>query len=419
MTGTLRRAVARFRWELLAIFVIAFAARLVYRLAQGEAAFLAHGYTFYRDLADSYLSGQGLCFDGGVDCAVRVPVYPVLVSFFLRWDALYPGLPMAQAAISASSCLIAYGIGRTLFGPRKGLLAACLTAVNPYAIVHSTAIQETSLFNLLIALAIYLLLQSREPGRGGGTSLAAGLMLALASLTTVRLIAFVPLAVLWAALPLGRDRPWRLRQAALVSIPIVLLVSPWVGRNWMVIGAPVLTTEAGLSLWVANNPATFEFLPDRSVDEIYDVAYARLPEDRKVALSSLDSELAVDRLLGQWAIEYMQANPGQTVVNMGRKVIAAFSGQLSPARKGWVQIGYAAFIVPLHLLALIGWWRARAQADPQHPGHLLVLFLFAAFVITTAVFWAHTSHKSTLHMFLGVYAAFAIAQWLPRPVTPA
>ena len=74
MTGSLRRAVVRFQWELLAIFVFAFLLRLGYRLAHGEAAFLNNGYTFYRDLTDSFLRGQGLCFDGGVGCAVRVPV---------------------------------------------------------------------------------------------------------------------------------------------------------------------------------------------------------------------------------------------------------------------------------------------------------------------------------------------------------
>ena len=81
MTGSLRRAVVRLQWELLAIFVFAFLLRLGYRLAHGEAAFLNNGYTFYRDLADSFLRGHGLCFDGGVGCAVRVPVYPVRIVF--------------------------------------------------------------------------------------------------------------------------------------------------------------------------------------------------------------------------------------------------------------------------------------------------------------------------------------------------
>lgn len=417
MTAALRRAVARLHWELVAIVVFAFAARLIYRLAQGEAAFLNHGYTFYRDLADSFLQGSGFCLEGGVDCAVRVPMYPLLVSAFLRVDWLYPGLPILQAAISASRCLISYGIATTLFDRRAGLIAAGLTALNPYSIAHSTALQDTSLFNLLMGLAIYLLLQSREVPRGLPFKLAAGVVLGLATLTTVRLSVFLPLAVLWVAWPSSPDGPWRLRQAAMVSIPVILLVGGWMARNWSVTGAPVLTTESGVSLWVANNPVTAEFLPDRSVDEIYDAAYARLPEERKVLLASAGSELVADRLLWQWALEYMRTNPGQTLIDMVRKVGWSFSGQLSPEREPFIQWSYAAYSVPLHVLAVLGWWRSRHNRKPL--AHLLVGFLFVAFILTTAVFWSHTSHKSTLHMFLGIYAAFAITQWLPRPAAPA
>lgn len=416
MTGRLRRAVARLRWDLLAIVVVAFAVRLGYRLAQGEAAFLTDGYTFYRHLAESFLRGDGFCFGVGVDCAVRVPVYPLVVSALLPWDWLYPGLPIFQAALSAGRSLIVYGIACTLFDRRVGLIAACLTAFNPYSIAHSTALQDTALFNLLMGLAIYLLLRSREAPRGVPFQLAAGVVLGLATLTTVRLALFLPFALLWVAWPSGRGGPWRFRQAAMVSIPVVLLVGGWMVRNWSMVGAPVLTTESGLSLWTANNPVTTEFLPERSVDEIYDAAHARLPEERKRVLASQGSELAADRLLWQWAIEYIQANPGQTLIDMIRKVAWSFSGQLSPAREPIIQWGYAAYSVPLHVLALIGWWLSRGNAKPVP--HLLICFLFAAFAITTAVFWAHTSHKSTLHMFLGVYAAFAITRW-PAVPTPS
>lgn len=425
MNATLRRLSTSPRWPLAAIVVVAFAARLGYRLSHGEAAFLEHGYTFYLDLADSYLRGYGFCFPGGVDCAVRVPVYPLFLSFFLERDWLYPGLPMVQAAISASRCLIAYGIGATLFDRRAGLIAAGLAAINPYSVVHSTALQDTSLFNVLTGLAIYLLLRSRAENRGAGFRLLAGTILAAATLTTVRLILFVPLALAWVALPSGADRRWRFRDAALVAIPVLLMVGGWTLRNWYVVGTPVLTTESGISLWVANNAATFEFLPDRSVDEIAAVAYERLPESRQRQLDATGDAVESNRLLTRWALEYMREHPWQTLVNMIRKVAWSFSGQLSPAQ-GWLrQVGYAAFIVPLHVLALIGWW-SRPRQDDTPTGHLLVALLFVAFVVTTAVFWAHTSHKSTLHSFLCVYAGFALAQWQQRavggpasPATPA
>ncbi len=414
MTAILRRAVARTQWDLVAITALAFLARIVYRLAQGEDAFLNHGYSFYLELAGSALRGEGFCADGGVDCAVRVPVYPALVAAFLQLDWLYPGLPIVQAALSACRCLIAYGIACTLFDRRAGIAAAAIVAVNPYSVAHSTALQDTSLFNLLMALGIYLLLLSREPRRETRLSLAGGVVLGLATLTSVRLVLFVPLAILWAAMPAEPGRRWRLRPAVLVAIPVMLLVGGWVVRNWTLVGEPVITTEAGLSLWVANNPSTDDFLPERSIDEVYDAAFLELSAERKAQLAGARSELEVDRILGRWAVDDMLSQPLQTLFNMGGKVAWAFSGQLSPARDAVTQGFYSAFVIPLHLLAVIGWWRIDGTRR-----HVLICLLFLAFAITTAVFWSHTSHKSTLHLFLAVYAGFAITRWWPGPAAAA
>ena len=53
--------------------------------------------------------------------------------------------------------------------------------------------------------------------------------------------------------------------------------------------------------------------------------------------------------------------------------------------------------------------RHRAVAARQQgPLHRPVYLLIGAFAITTAVFWANTSHKSALDIVLFVYAAAAI-----------
>ncbi len=59
--------------------------------------------------------------------------------------------------------------------------------------------------------------------------------------------------------------------------------------------------------------------------------------------------------------------------------------------------------VPIHLLAIAGLWRHRENWAT----HSLAVAILVAFGITTAVFWAHTSHKSCLDVLLFVYAAAA------------
>jgi hypothetical protein len=46
------------------------------------------------------------------------------------------------------------------------IIAATITALYPYYVVHDTALQETSLYTFVTALAVLLLLRARRSGSG-------------------------------------------------------------------------------------------------------------------------------------------------------------------------------------------------------------------------------------------------------------
>jgi hypothetical protein len=252
-----------------------------------------------------------------------------------------------------------------------------------------------------MGVGVLLLLRSRRSA-SGAASLGAGLALALGQLTTARTILFLPGALMWSALAAGPSRAVRLRHTALVALPLMLLVGGWTIRNWRVVGAPVVTTTAGQYLWAANNAVTFVYLPARSMDMSISESFDRLTFDAQERLRRLDGQdAAQDRVFGRWGRQYVVAHPGRTAWNAVRKVWSPMSGQLSPVQGRVESLGYALFFVPLHLLAAIGLWRSSG-----HPSaHALVYVMLATFGISTAVFWAHTSHKSYLDLFLFVYAA--------------
>jgi 4-amino-4-deoxy-L-arabinose transferase-like glycosyltransferase len=384
----------------------AFVLRLVLRLARGEADFLHNGYRFYLAIATHFLHGDGLCLASGTACAVRMPVYPVVISAFVAAGSVYPGLVIAQAACAAGLVWIAWKIGLTLFDRPTARLAACMTAASPYAVVHDTALQETAFANVLVALAVLLLLQARRLG-SWSASLGAGVALALATLTTARVALVVPGALGWCALAGGSTWQARWRTAVLVALPVLLGVGGWTLRNWQRVGAPVLTTEAGESLWIGNNDQTFSYFPLRSIDLSAQEAFDRLGPAERSALDGLEGrDVERDRLLAGWGRQYMAAHPFETVRNGWRKLWVATSGQLSPARGLVTDVGYALVYAPVHLLAAVGLWRSRRGWHT----HSLLYLVFLAFAITTTVFWAHTSQKSYLDVFLFVYAASILAR---------
>ncbi len=382
---------------------LAFFGRLAFRLAAGETAFLTQGYSFYVELATSALSGQGFCLANGAACAVRLPLYPAFLMPFIAGGGLYPGLAIAQAAIGAATVWIAWRIGRELFNARVGIIAAALAAISPYAIVHDTSLQDTVLVNFFLAAGAYLLWQAQRrqaltPWIFGGAAIAA-LML-----TTARLTLVLPGIVVWALVSSGPTRQLRLRNAIVIALPVVMALGIWTLRNLSVVGAPVLTTESGESLWLANNKWAMAHFPQESIDLSVTDSYEGLTAAQHTSFAAVEHDEAVrDQLLRAWAIEEIAAHPGATLANAARKLWVVVSADLSPARGALTQWSYRLMFVPIHLLAIAGLWRHRENWAT----HSLAVAILVAFGITTAVFWAHTSHKSCLDVLLFVYAAAA------------
>lgn len=393
---------------------LAFLLRLGAGLAKGPG-YVDHGYTFYAEIARTFWDGDGLCAAPGMECAVRVPLYPLLIAPFLAHDAAYPWLIVFQAVVGATIPLLAFAIGRHLFGSTAGVMAAAGTAFNPYAVIHGPSFQDTVIFDALIALSVWLLIEAARRAHAG-LHAAAGMSLALATLTTVRLSLFVPVALAWViAANRGRGARAAAHATAMFALPLVLLLGGWIARNAVIVGAPVMTTEAGLSLWLANNDVTMTILPSGSIDTVEESAWLGVTHDQaRLAEELAGDPVAYDRFLGQLGIDYVTENPGRTLVSAVQKVVISFCGWLSPAREWPMQAGYMLLFLPVNVLALLGLWRARGEGGP----HLLVILLFVTFAITTAVFWAHTSHRSFLHAFKFIYAAGALGALRTRHLGP-
>ena len=94
-----------------------------------------------------------------------------------------------------------------------------------------------------------------------------------------------------------------------MATPLVLLVGLWVGRNATVVGAAVLTTETGLSLWIAHNESTMEVYPHRSVDEVAEVAWPRLSQEWRDRIEAASDPVSRDRAYAALAWSYVRASP--------------------------------------------------------------------------------------------------------------
>lgn len=394
----------------LAICVLAaFVARVGVRLLSGPDEYRMGAYDFYLRIAQTWVEGFGFCVEPSFQCSLRMPLYPMLLAPFVATGRLYPWLVVLQAAMGAALVLVAWAMARPLFGHRAALVAAVLAAVNPYAVVHDTALQDTVLVNLLVGLGSLVLLhagRTRRESLGEAGYWLAGAVLGLAVLATARVALLLPAAGVWVLVSGRRNLPTALRNALLVALPATILIGGWMVRNWTLVGAPILTTESGESFWGANNELTFDYLPNRSIDLAVSRSYDTLPPDQAATYQLLGGrEREADRFVGRLGWVWVRQHPGTTAWRAARKVWMVVNGRISPVRSARDSFGYAAFFMPVHLAAFIGFgaaWRRSAA-------HQMVPYLLAGFLVTTAVYWAHTSHKSLIDVWLFVYAAGALS----------
>ena len=390
--------------KILAILFVALLTRVVARCYSGSADFWVNGYTFFFALAQNFAAGNGISFSDTNPTAFRVPLYPVFLAAVTFGNKEFFRIVLAQSLIGTGTVLCAALIAFEMFGCGAAITAAIITALYPLYVVHDTALQETSLFTFLTALAVLLLMRVRRNG-SASMALCAGLTLGAAVLTRANLAPFAVLAPAWLIVRARPNAvPWqrRFRTCLLCAGAVALAVSPWLARSYWLTGSPTLSTESGFSLWEANNSYTFSHYPIESIDVSEAVAFAALsPEDRAEIKALGPNEAAVDRWFLRKGLDYMREHPWQTITGGFRKLGAAFCLLPSPRRNFWPALVYFLSYGPVMILGLLGMWIGRQKWRE----HLIFYALFATFAAPTAVFYGHTNYRTYLDVYWIVFAA--------------
>jgi 4-amino-4-deoxy-L-arabinose transferase-like glycosyltransferase len=404
---------ASIRRHLIWIVPFAFGVRVAVRWYTGATDFWQNGYTFYFALAQNIAAGNGFSLDGAHPTAFRVPFYPMFLAALTFGQQAFLPVLVAQSLVGAGLVLCAALIARELFGNTAAIIAALITAVYPYYVVHDTALQETSLYTFLMALAVLLLLRVHRNG-SVLTGIGAGLALGAAVLTRANLAPFALVAQLWLALAGGSNAaPWRRRffVAILCAGTGMLMVAPWLIRAHEITGLVTLSTQNGFFLWLGNNPYTFSRYPTESIDQSQRVALSALSAEEKSELRARrHNEALEDEWFRQKGLEYMLGHPWQTLGNGFRKIVDAFGWLPSPRRSPWPSLVHALSYGSVMILGVWGMWISRRHWRE----HSIFYAQFVCFVAVTAVYFGHTSYRCYLDVYWIIFAAWVLAALLSR-----
>ena len=219
----------------------------------------------YHTLAAAVAEGRGLVHDFPFGyphpTAFRPPLYPLLLGGVYAVAGARLGAAQAlNVALGTGVAVLAAALSWRLAGPRAGVVTGLVAAVYPPLIFNDGVPLSEPLGLLLLLVTVLLLLDERTAWAG----VAAGLLV----LTRLSAQVFVVVLGVWVLWRLG----WRRALSFLGCAALVL--APWVARNWVRLGAPVLVTSVGFNLNAIYSPeakASGGF-----VDGVFDPRFAGL-----------------------------------------------------------------------------------------------------------------------------------------------
>ena len=245
----------------------------------------------YFEIAKNLVNGHGFSmqYPGLVvhETAFRPPGYPLFLSLFFSVFGASAGLARAlNLLLGLTVITLTFLLVRRYVGFVAATAAGLALAVMPNLIANDTYVLDEPLALVLIVSLIWALLAKRW--------WLSGACLGLLILTRPSAQLLIVVVAIWLLIHAG----WR--PVLKVALVAALLVSPWLIRNWVQLGEPIMVTSNGYN-WAAIYSPTAQkaggFI-DPSLNKAYD-------KDRLIQLD----ELAWANFLQSQGIHALEHHP--------------------------------------------------------------------------------------------------------------
>lgn len=377
----------------------------------------------YRRIAEQLATGLGYSDpDSGQPTAYRPPLYPCLVAAIVSVGGSNLSIGIVQALLGLATVGLTIGIGRRLGLERSRFVAGMLVAVDPILLYQTCQVMTEILATFLATLWLRLLLDSDSLR----SRMACGIVFGLACLCrpTFWVVVFF-LGLIWLARFAGRifaerkDKYVPGRLVLAIVLGTVATVAPWVARNAVVMGRPIVTTtHGGYTLILPHNPEYTRAIVEQDWGAAwqgpsFDGWATSLEAELAAQNPPLDHvhhnpqvEIARDKWLNEKAWDYIRQDKttaiktGLTLLGRMWSPIPAMANEHGRSR--WLNLAIAGFYVPLFLAVVVGVWRVSLGGNTAW-GYLVVLIL--GYSAVHALYWADMRMRAPLVPALALLAA--------------
>lgn len=334
----------------------------------------------YQQVASNIIRNRGFS-EWGLPTAFSPPLYSFFIAGIMKiFGVASIPVKIVQVIISVLTCLCLYWIGKTVFNPQAGLIAALFLAVNPEMIVLAGSLYTETLYIFVSCAALAALIFAIRYPRGSRIWMLAGVLMGLAVLTRHILLLFPVLLSIFAwAFPSLRNLR---KPLALFNLICYLLLLPWVVRNYVLFEQIVpVASGGGGGLYHGSN---------QSFEGHYQYELSRKVIAKETA--GLENPLDKDRTLLRKSLHSIGEAPFQFSMLAIKKFIRFFTQVYEDIPRGGQRDTNPAVLIvlmlsyyPILMGCILGVIRERRQWRILFPLHLVILYsgcIYAMMLVT-------------------------------------
>ena len=335
--------------------------------------------------------------------AYRPPGYVFFVAPFLAAGLTKQAINLAQILLWALNAYLAGRLAFRLSGPSAAGGALVLALSFPIFAYAALTLYPQTITSTLFLLFLCILLD-RAPGRFSPMRAVC-----LGTVAGISILVTPPVGGVLAGVTI---LSWILRVLPLRAIAPILLtacliLAPWVARNWMIFGRPIVGTMVGANLLFGNSENTEPSLSNPDISRYSEAARGL-------------TELEVDDYFRNAAVAWIRENPGRAAKLYIGKVLQFFNFRERYATKGvggeLASLAMFATYYPLLIFAFANFillkWRPLSREE-------IILFLaYAGGAAAYAVFVVRLRYRIPFDYAIVVLAGVAISKMLDVVMSP-
>ena len=377
----------------------AVAVRIVYLIALARDYGPRSDANHYQAIASAFAHGNGISapfpFTYLHPTAFRPPLYPALLGALYWVTGVHVGAgQLLNVALGALVVVLAAVLAARIAGRRGGVAAGVVVAIYPPLLANDVVLLSEPL-SLVLLLAMILLLIRDRPAWAGA---ACGLLV----LTRPSAQLLVVVIAAWLVWRTG----WR--AAFRFAVLTVVVVAPWVVRNWVLVGSPTIVTSNGFNL-----VSTYSREAQASggfADAVFDDRFTRINQTNR-------NEVELDRAYRDHALESARHDPTIPARVLGHNVTNLFelrpeeneSAERSDGRNITFRYATLPLFYVVTVAGLVGLWRFR-----RNRGAELLLLQAAYFVVASLATISVPRLRAPLDLAAAIGAGLLVAQLVGR-----